>query len=540
MRLSRSSLLLCAIILLGAVLRFAAIGSKSVWLDEAFSVWVASHPPTEIWAWLLKIDQHPPLYYTLLHYWQLLFGDIQGTVRALSALCGTAAIPFTYAAATRFANQRTGFIAALILAISPFNVAFSQETRMYALLTLGVAAALYFLAEILCISTGGRARIWPWCGLVVAQAMVMWTHNTAAVFFPMALNGAMLLIAFIGRPSTAFAGVNRAHFIRNWCMAQAVVLLLWLPWLQPFIHQSIGVDNEFWIAPPTRDSVRWVFHNFNFFMLPDWIPFYGWWGRIYWVIAALALVKVRKTPARFMLLALLFLLPVIISLLVSQRRPIFYDRTLIWITLPYTVLLAMGIDESAQLIHALFRRVGKSVPKITSFLFRKAPYRTSKSGDGTEVLWATILTSIAYLPLLLVIVLSVASLVNYYQYYTKEEWDVAAAHVAQNMQPDDLVLFNATWVQIPFEYYLRHHDIAPELKGLPVDLFDRGVLEPKMQETDLAYMQRLIADEERLWLIYSHDWYTDPEQIILRELNQSMRLVDQQTFVGLRVLEYER
>ena len=50
------------------------IASKGLWLDEAFSVWLGRQPLGQMLGWLLRIDQHPPLYYTLLHFWMYL-GD---------------------------------------------------------------------------------------------------------------------------------------------------------------------------------------------------------------------------------------------------------------------------------------------------------------------------------------------------------------------------------------------------------------------------------------------------------------------------------
>ena len=44
-----------------------------------------------------------------------------------------------------------------------------------------------------------------------------------------------------------------------------------------------------------------------------------------------------------LLLLSLVLTPFLGELLVSLRRPIFYDRTLIWTTLPYYMLMAVGI-----------------------------------------------------------------------------------------------------------------------------------------------------------------------------------------------------
>ena len=57
-----TSLALIAITLVGGLLRFYAIGSKGLWLDEAFSVWMGRQPLPDLIGWLVRIDQHPPLY----------------------------------------------------------------------------------------------------------------------------------------------------------------------------------------------------------------------------------------------------------------------------------------------------------------------------------------------------------------------------------------------------------------------------------------------------------------------------------------------
>ena len=64
-----------AITLLGGVLRILLINKNGMWLDETFSVWLANHSLEEMLSWIAKIDQHPPLYYLLLHPWIGKFGD---------------------------------------------------------------------------------------------------------------------------------------------------------------------------------------------------------------------------------------------------------------------------------------------------------------------------------------------------------------------------------------------------------------------------------------------------------------------------------
>ena len=90
----RSLLLLLPIVVLGGFLRVYQIGSKGLWLDEAFSVWMGWQPVGEMLGWLVRIDQHPPLYYTLLHFWMAM-GNDAATVRALSTLLGTLTIQIT-------------------------------------------------------------------------------------------------------------------------------------------------------------------------------------------------------------------------------------------------------------------------------------------------------------------------------------------------------------------------------------------------------------------------------------------------------------
>jgi len=514
---------LVMIILLGAFLRFYTIGAKTIWLDEAFSIWVADHSLLSGWSWLIRIDQHPPLYYSLLHFWQMLFGDEQGTVRAFSALCSTLTIPFFYGASRRWTDTRTALIAAFLLAISPIHVRYAQETRMYALLTLGVAIALYFLARLLFDPRARRARL-VLLGLATAEAAVMLTHNTATVFFPLALNGAIggvLLWKYTQGGVSSLPALNDPAFERRWLRTQLLAFAIWLPWSIFFVRQTIRVDQEFWLWAPDLSRVSEVLYNFNAAFLPTGFPGQPWWHLLYWALALYGIYSLRRKPACGILLLTFFLTPIIGELLVSLRRPIFYERTLLWATLPYYLLLAAGL-----------RTLAGKIEFNPSAALANALGRT---GQRVRVEFA-----IQALTLAIVITLSGFALTGYYQDFQKEDWAKAADYVAQNIAPNDLILFNATWVQLPFEYYFRHYNTAAELRGLPVDLFDRGVLEPKMTQADIPYMDTLLANRAQVWLVYSHDWYTDPNQIIPRQLDQSMRQTEQRAFVGLQVMRYEQ
>lgn len=518
---NRAILAVLALTLVGAVLRFFFIGEKPIWLDEAFSIWMAHHSLWELWGLLIRLDQHPPLYYMLLAFWQTIFGDLQGPVRTLSALCSLAAIPLFWGAARRLTDDGTAVLAVLILAISPFHIRYAQEARMYGLLTLTAAAALYFLVQIL-VYDNQKANPdplqlipppqpkSPWIGLAVAQAAVMLTHNTAAVYFPIALNLAIWSLYFrqrrTGKPST-FSGINDPGFGFNWVAAQSLALLLWLPWAIPFVRQSLAVYHRFWLGAPDLQMMWDTVRNFNFAFLPDWLPGQEGWMGLYGLLALLGLISLLRQREKLLLLLSLIVVPVMIALLVSLRRPIFYDQTLIWITLPYYLLLAAGVRSLGSL--------------STSGM-------VSQAASGLQAL-----------ALIVMIGLTGFSLYGYYFWFEKDGWDAAAAYVAEQAAPTETILFNATWVQLPFDYYYRHYERENSLRGMPADLFSRGELEPQMTEGDVAYLRSLLAGQKRIWLIYSHDWYTDPQQIIPRVLDQQMQRSAEKAFVGLRILRYD-
>ena len=504
------ALWLGAITLLGLALRVWALGAKGLWLDEAFSIWMSRHALPDLFDWLVRIDQHPPLYYVLLHGW-LAFGDSEAWVRGLSALAGTLTIPIFFAFVRTLSADHPALIAAFVLAISPFHVRFAQEARMYALLTLAAATTFLCVAIILTPAPAapfGR-RSAGWIGYPLAAVATLLTHNTA-VFLPIAVNLFMVPFILVRRRQAPPAGAAVPGDLRRarppfallhappltaWLGAQLAMVLLWLPWSVAFVRQSIGVYAQFWIQPPTVQTVLDTLTTFASAFFPGNLL----WPAAVWLffgaLLVLGLVALRHSPALLALLLVLWLTPFAGEWLVSLRRPIFYDRTLIWASLPLFTLAAFGV--------AYLRRPWLPAVALVALL-------------GIQSL----------------------SLHNYYTYFQKEDWRGAAAYLAERYDPGDLLLFNATWVQIPFDYYFRNFYPDADRHGAPIDLFDGGALEPKMTPADLPRLDDLIRDRDRVWLIYSHDWYTDPQKLIPAALNRQLTLLDQQVFYGLELRLY--
>ena len=212
---SRQLYLLLALILAALALRTARLAFQPLWWDEGWSLYFAT---TDIQTMLERtaVDIHPPLYYLLLHFWIRLFGPSVVSVRSLSVLIGTVTLPFLYLVAKRLTGPVGALLATFLLAMSPFHVYYSQEVRMYALVTLlGLAATFFTLQWDL-----ARERWGTWLGYVLAATAALYTQYYAG-FLLLALN--LVILA-------RWRGYR--HPIRrlvSWFSAQGVVTLLFLP-----------------------------------------------------------------------------------------------------------------------------------------------------------------------------------------------------------------------------------------------------------------------------------------------------------------------
>ena len=544
--------LVITITLIGGILRVLLLGTKGMWLDETFSVWLASHSVAEMLQWIVRIDQHPPLYYLLLHYWIAFQGDASYSVRLLSVFFGTATIPIIYLIGKRISGALVGLAAAIFLAFSPFNLYYAQETRMYTLLTFNAAVAIYVLVRLLTDPcsvnpigsqfreylqawrtlgpvepaapreftyrdetrnrTGWRGWIFrhrwlpiqsietdlAWVVFILFSALTLLTHNTA-LFFPLAANLFVLgLILFQKIKKSGSPPALQAPSLGNWVKAQIGIFLLWSPWIPAFLKQASRVDQQFWMPKPSWDLVTWTLRALLNASAPNQI------GRVTtWILCAvlcLGPVYYRKRLSIFLFLALLFATPILGELIVSLRRPIFWDRTLIWTTIPLLLVLAAGIAQ----LRARFLVIVVLGGLVANYLF----------SDG-----------------------------DYYRFVQKEDWDTAAGYVANFAQKDDLVLFNSNFVEIPFNYYFKTYEdlysIQVKKHGVPLDLFDSGILEPRMRECNIPELISLVSGHNRVWLVYSHNDITDPDGLIPQALSAQMRLTRTRDFHGGQVQLYE-
>jgi hypothetical protein len=180
------------ILTLAAATRLWRLDYHSFWFDEAVSLDWAEDGPGFIWqsTFALVKDKHPPGYYLLLHSWQNLlefFGLAQDDValRALGALLGVLTVLALLLLARRLSGRSTALLAAVLAALAPVLVWYSQELRMFQPATTGLVWAAY------CLVRGWqgesrRARLGWWLGMVGAFTFALYSYLFSALVLPAA------------------------------------------------------------------------------------------------------------------------------------------------------------------------------------------------------------------------------------------------------------------------------------------------------------------------------------------------------------------
>ncbi len=318
-----------AVALLGRIL---GIGSRPIWYDEAFSVLfsekgfanmlIGTLTPTPAGA----ADIHPLGYYTLLWGWMRVFGESPIAVRMLSVIAGVTLVGVVYALTRELFGHRAALVAGTLAALSPFQIHYAQEIRMYVFMSLALLGATY------CYWRGAKTHSWKWWIVFsVIAALAQYSHNLAAFY----------LVALALWPL----------FTRNWktlkevCLAGLLAVLLYLPWLIHLPSQFAKVSQAYWLDKPQ--------------------PY-----RIFTVL--LVFVTNLPLPAKY---------------LFSQWKPVFLERALLPSGAIFLIWLAWAFTETPlprpiQVVALLLLLVGFVLGIYEHVTFSGFPYAPYSVMDG--------------------------------------------------------------------------------------------------------------------------------------------------------------
>jgi len=387
--------LVAALTFLTLVVRLTGLASRPMWLDEAFSAWFSAQSFHYLWHVLPTYEAHPPLYYSLLKCWRMVFGGDALALRSISVVLGIVTIPVLIAVANEHERLspsgrpllRAG-LAAFLAACSPMLVILDQEPRPYPLLILAYTTAILGLLRLSRQFSAGGAGDWrSWVLLGAGTELTLWSHSLGVLYA--ACLGLALLPAWLKRAT------NRVRFVRGGAVG-IVVVAAYVPCLL-----LISGRAQDW-------STNWL----------------AWSPDMLLQLLVLYTVPVEALTAGSAVAALAMALLIkraIASTYVSQGWNADRSMLLLWLGPPLLAALTSALFIPVFLARTL------SATLIPAYLMIAGAI--ARSDDARERRMITAAICITLLPCAFVVALRPSS----------ERWDLLSAYLARNVHPEDQI-----------------------------------------------------------------------------------------------------
>ncbi|MCL4459553.1 MAG: glycosyltransferase family 39 protein [Chloroflexi bacterium] len=515
--------IIALIILLGFALRLFQLANQSFWYDEAVSLYYAAHDLPSLLN-IVSNSEHPPLYFLCLHFWLRLTGRSEFSLRFLSLLFGLLLVPLTYKLGYKLFGRKVAFLSAFLSSISPFQIWYSQETRMY---TMGaffalLSAYLFFSAlfapqpaETENTSRQEKAithlrQASSWIAYVSAGILGFYSHFYVALV--LAAEGLFFLWSACGGRS----GLPGKRLLTAG-VAQGTMALATIPWL-PFIWRQYEINATYYegsISP--LPILRSIFLSFSIGPLEEGTDM--WLAAIFLIVLSLLPLswlwqRLRRPPhhreqrqestvwGQRSLTFLLFCLfiPILLTLILTQDRPKFAPRYLLPITPAYYILIATCLP----MVEPVRRR--------------------------WRIAWNLFLA----LVILLITATSGYSLYNYYfiEKYARDDFRSVAGYIVAHEQPDDVIILVGGHALPAFDYYYRGQ--VPRYPLPPGIILS---LQRPITNESLSQLNEITSGHGRVWLVLWQNLEADPGNLVLNQfLAACPRLEVDRYFHGISLL----
>ncbi len=531
------TLLLLGLTLLAFTLRVYRLDYQSLWYDEGFSVNLAGQGLAAITAGELN----PPLYHYLLHFWLLPAGPSEFAVRFPSAVFGTLLVPLVARLGRLLFDPLTGLLGAVLATAEPFHIYYSQEARMYAMITFLAALSSYLLLRAL--DEPGDRRLW--FGYWLASLVAIYTHYYA--FLVLAAQGLYVILLSLplkareGRtaypvPRTVNRGRRSTHYVLRFTFCSFLLALAYLPWL-PFLADHFRQQTaSYWPGiislPFLAQRTLEAFTGGEYLQGPAAGYVVGGYG----LLLALGLVAglgealrprqaeraLANSRFRTIYAVLYWVVPFVLTYALVHNRPKFSPRYLLVIWPAFALLVARGLRALVRSDH-----LGCPIARC----------------EGVERLKRLPRTAFALcnLPaaLALLCVLATRAYAAHRLYFdpalAREDFRGVATYLAQHAAPDEVILLESGHFYPVFTYYY------PRDNWYPVP--SRTAPSPSVDDIvtyDVArQLNPILAGRRGVWVVLWQNEVVDPNDVLLTLLDWTCEPVPvERAFHGVEVRHY--
>jgi mannosyltransferase len=400
--------LLGLILLLGTALRFYDLGTESYTSDEMYTVVEAQQSVYQLIT-SGRLDQ-PPAYYLPLLLWVKIFGTNEVSTRSFSALAGIGSIILVYWIGRELFDKRVGLLSAFLMAISGFQIDYSQTARFYSFFEFTTLLSFLFFA----LSFRSK-RVIHYAMYAMTSILMVYSH--AFGVFILAAQNLFFILQWKSVRSV----------IITWLFCQALIVFAIVPGFYPLVFGGNVVDAALsntsitpppllWelITPffrfiiPRRFDQSWgfviasYFIAVAFFVAGTWIYAYRQGIRNWITATSICLagsLHMSNVTKELILVSCWLLCPILSPFILSWVvAPIYNYRYMISAAPALYLLIALGMLN--------IRKVMPLMISLGALLIMIAP-----------------------------------GLLHYYVADVKEQWKEVARYVEENSKPNDVIVF---------------------------------------------------------------------------------------------------
>ena len=529
----RASLLLLILVAFGW--RVHGLTNQSLWRDEVDAVFFATRHLPETLSMFVRAGQNGPLFFVGLRPWFALVGTNEFALRYISALAGTVSVVLLWQVAGRLAPSKydeliqdgpagdgesthrttvseaaylAPLVAAAFLALNPYQLWYSQEGKMYTVVTALVLLASWFFWRG--ITVGGWR---PWLGYLLTVTVALYTHLLLILLYPF-----HLLWFLIAWP------LSRKHWL-GYGLAMAGLILPYVPmvWWQWDLLTTQQQMTGFTFTPLT-EMLRVLLYNHARGFMPA--PRLVWLTPVFFLGAVGIILGPGEIDSRrlrtdgqfgaalspwrrYGLLIAWLLGPVLLIYALSLRQPIFTDRYVIWIAPAAMIFMALGVQ-------AVWRHAGVAPRYLAAGLA--------------------------------VYVLAFWLYGGWQQKTLPMKYDLRSgvAYVTERRSPDSLLILQIPHLKYAMRYYSS--DLGPRpFTGSEARLgrWAEGLWTNNGWEDDQAraladqQMRDMTADASDVWVLRSEVEMWDQRHLMEEWLDAHGTLLDAADYHGVQVRHYE-